>query len=150
MAVYLIAGPPCSGKTTLAQRMAGPGDQVLDFDTYCQRLDGRPGWDHPLRVRQRAEQLLRRDIDSLIRARRRAGQHYVIRSCPTRQSRENLATALRATVWLLNPGQAECERRATVDRRPTHTHAGIRQWYRDYQPSPLDRRPNTDRSCPAP
>lgn len=138
MAVYLIAGPPCSGKTTLAQRMAGPGDQVLDFDLICTELDGKPGWSHEKWVRERAGRVL----DCRIRQiRRHGGDTYLVRGAPNCLERTRLARSLGAKVWLLNPGRAECVRRARHGRRPARTAQAIRDWYGQYRPGPLDQSP---------
>lgn len=36
--VTLICGPPVAGKTTLAKRLAQPGDLILDLDTIAKQL----------------------------------------------------------------------------------------------------------------
>lgn len=136
--IYLVAGPPCSGKTTLARKLAKPEDQVLDFDAICTELDGQQGWTHSKQARERAAELLDQRIARLPQAR---GDAYLIRCAPSPRERTALARQLHAEVWLLNPGMHECMRRAVLARRPPRTARAIREWYIAYRPSPMDRRP---------
>lgn len=138
MPVYLIAGPPCAGKTTLAERIVKPDDVVLDFDAICTELDGIPGWSHTKPVRERAAVVLDTRAAQLSEHHEDA---YLLRYAPEPQERERLAHGLDATVWLLNPGQATCLRRARLTRRPPRTVHAIRDWYTRYRPSPLDSTP---------
>lgn len=138
MPIYLLAGPPCSGKSTLAARLAQPGDPILDFDTICTQLDGRPGWDHNRATQRRAEAVMTRRIQLL---RHHTGDAYVIRCAPNRTQRAHLARQLNAVVWLLNPGKDTCLRRARADHRPASTISGIHYWYRTYRPAPFDSAP---------
>jgi predicted kinase len=136
--IYLLAGPPCSGKSTLAGKLAKPGDPILDFDTICAELDGRPGWDHNRATQRRAEALMARRMRQL---HHHAGDAYVIRCAPDRIQRAHLARQLQATVWVLNPGKDTCLRRARADRRPASTVSGIAYWYRTYRPAACDTSP---------
>ena len=136
--VHLVTGPPCSGKSTLVARLAKLEDPVLDFDTVCTELDGRPGWDHDRRTQTRAEAVMTRRIRQL---RSHAGDAYVIRCAPDRAQRRDLARHLHATVWLLDPGKDVCLARARADRRPASTISGIAYWYRVYRPAPCDTAP---------
>lgn len=135
MSVYLICGPPCSGKSTFATKRANPGDVILDFDTLCAELDGHPGWTHSKQVRERAGLLMDRRIALLPR---HQGTVYVIRSAPDPRERTTLARQLNAQVWMCNPGMRECTRRARVDRRPARTVTAIRDWYAAYRPALCD------------
>lgn len=136
--IYVVVGPPCSGKSTLACKLAKPEDQVLDFDTICTQLDGLSGWTHTKQVRERAAELLEQRIAQLPRSQ---GDAYLIRCAPSARERATLACQLHAEVWLLNPGMRECLRRAHLARRPPRTTKAIRDWYRTYRPTPMDRCP---------
>jgi hypothetical protein len=125
--VLIIAGPPCSGKTTLAQQLAGPGDVVLDRDDMARRLGSPRGWLHEYRYGRAAEEWMQRELRRL--AWGVAGSAYVIRCLPRERDRIALAERLNATVRLLDPGMNECIRRAIADGRPAGTVEGIRRWY---------------------
>lgn len=145
MAVYLITGPPCSGKTTLARDRAQPGDLVLDFDDVCVELGSPHQWGHTPEVRRHADAVMWQRIHRLPQ---HAGDAYVIRCAADPRLRTRLARMLGATVWVLNPGMAECVRRARADRRPRGTEVAIGKWYARYRPTAVDRALLTQRVVP--
>ena len=139
--VVLIAGAPCSGKTTLAFQLARerPGI-VLDRDVIARGLGSTRGWLHEDALTERAEQIMRGEVARIGQAEDITA--YVVRSVPVPAARVGLAEQLRASVvYLLDPGIGECMRRATEDDRPGGTHRGVREWYRRYAPAGVDRRP---------
>lgn len=140
--VVLIAGPPCSGKSQLAQQLAraNPGI-VLDRDVIAQGLGSTQGWMHDEATTQQAEQIMLAEIARIAEAHDITA--YVVRSVPAPAQRMALAEELKASVvYLLNPGIGECMRRATEDDRPRGTHGGIRAWYQRYRPCGVDRAPH--------
>lgn len=131
----LLCGPPCSGKSTLAKRLAKPDDVVLDFDAICVELGSRDQWAHNQAVRAHAEAVMQTRMHRL--AQSRAGG-YVIRTAPDARQRVALAHQLGAdTVWVLDPGYAECVRRART--RPRGTVRAIKRWYARYTTSTVDQ-----------
>jgi hypothetical protein len=125
--ILIIAGPPCAGKSTLAQRLAVPGDVVLDRDDMARRLGSPKWWMHDYRYGVAAEQWMQRELRRL--AWGVTGSAYVVRGLPRVDERRALAERLNADVWLLDPGMNECIRRAIADGRPVGTVDGIRRWY---------------------
>jgi predicted kinase len=146
MATFVLAGPPCSGKSSLAWRLAQPADVVLDFDRICQELGSATRHDHPPALREAAEQEMQR---RMWRLRFHKADAYVIRWAPRPGQRAGYAKRLGATVWLLNPGAEECIRRAGLDDRPEHTVGEIHKWYRLFWPSPVDWPPPVLRATSA-
>ncbi len=143
--VVLIAGPPCSGKTTLAFQLARerPGI-VLDRDVIARGLGSTRGWLHEEALTERAEEIMQGEVARIGEAEDITA--YVVRSVPVPAARVGLAEQLRASVvYLLDPGIGECMRRATEDDRPAGTHRGVREWYRRYRPAGVDRRPGRPR-----
>lgn len=133
---YVLSGPPCAGKSTLAGRLAQPGDVVLDFDSICQELGSTERHGHTPDLRERAEQeMLRR----MWRLQFHKADAYVIRWAPRPRDRVAYAKRLDAIVWVINPGFNECVRRARIDARPDDTVDAIRKWYRLYRPSSVDQ-----------
>lgn len=148
MATFVLSGPPCAGKSTVAWSLAGPGDVVLDFDRICRELGSPAHHAHPLKVRERAEPEMQRRMWRL--QFRTGGDAYVIRWAPRAADRVALAKRLDAVVWMINPGFEECLRRAQLDARPEDTVDAIRKWYRLYRPSSVDQLcPYVDNSTPA-
>ena len=45
--VYVVYGPPCSGKTTYAKRAAGPNDLIVDIDSIWQCISNNPRYVKP-------------------------------------------------------------------------------------------------------
>lgn len=72
---------------------------------------------------------------------RGAGTAWLLRTAPRPQQRATLATQWQATVYLLNPGEAECRRRAKRDQRPTGTGRAVSDWYHWHRPWVGDRDP---------
>lgn len=135
--VTVICGPPCAGKTTLARRLAQPGDVVLDFDDVCVELGSRDQWSHPKPIREQAEALMRHRIRQLAYDCDAAG--WVIRTAPHPAQRRRLAEQLNATVWVLDPGMATCLARAAAGGRPRGTGQAIRAWYARYVRDAIDQ-----------
>lgn len=113
--VHLVCGPPCSGKTTLARRMAAPEDVVIDLDAVAAEM----GADRYSLGGRRLRAALRRR-DELLRALagRRYGEAWVIVSAPAREERRLWAAALgRVTLHELDASREECLRRTRADPR---------------------------------
>lgn len=124
----LIAGPPCSGKTHLADSLAEPGDVVLDFDVIARDLGSPAQWLHPEPFRSQAEARMRELLDQL--PGQGPGRAYVIRAAPTARARAITVRSIRADQCIvLDPGPTVCHERAARDGRPEGTHEQIDQWY---------------------
>ena len=82
MRIVLLCGPPCAGKTTLAHRMATPGDLILDYDDIARQLGSPTPWNHPEPYRTQAEQVMQQHI-AQAQASTAEGTAWVIRTAPT-------------------------------------------------------------------
>lgn len=135
--ITLICGPPASGKSTLARKLAQPGDLILDLDTIAQQLGSPQRWRHDPATVQAAEECMTLALRKLARTDHITA--WVIRSLPHPARRAQLARAIRAdTVCVLAPSMTEVLARARRDGRPTGTATTIRAWYRAYRPSEVD------------
>lgn len=132
MQVVLLCGPPCSGKTTLAQQVARLTDVVLDYDTIARSMGSPAMWMHPEPYRTAAEQRMQAGLAAAHAA--DGGTAWVIRTAPRPQQRASLAQRWGARVYLLDPGERECRRRAHTAHRPTGTARSIGEWYHRYRP----------------
>lgn len=140
MRIVALCGPPCSGKTTLAHHLTTPGDTVIDYDDLARALGSPALWRHPEPWRTMAEQELQARLSHAWHT-RGAGTAWLLRTAPRPQQRATLATQWQATVYLLNPGEAECRRRAKRDQRPTGTGRAVSDWYHWHRPWVGDRDP---------
>lgn len=135
MHIVVLAGPPCSGKTTLAHRMAQAeqGDVVLDYDTIAHTMGSPVHWLHPEPWRTQAEHEMQHAI---LRAHQTpgTGTAWVLRTAPRPAHRERLAQQWGCHVYLLDPGEQECRRRAVADSRPSGTRQSIGLWYHRHSP----------------
>lgn len=129
MTVHVVAGPPCSGKSTHIAEHASPDAVVIDLDRIAQALgypDDHIDWGdrvvHPARV---AAMLARASL--LKRAHTLGSEVWV--STSTLDLVHSLATR-DVQVVELDPGAAECAARAKRDGRSDATLEQIRRWYR--------------------
>lgn len=133
--VTLVCGPPAAGKTSWACSRAGPGDQVIDLDEICRSLGSRSTHDHPRHIKRMAERV-RQSLED--HASDHPGQTFVIRTLPRATDRAAAAERLGARVVVLATPADEAIGRARADGRPEWTEQAIRQWWENYEPSPLD------------
>lgn len=140
MRIVLLCGPPCSGKTSLAHHLATPRDRVLDFDVIARDLGSPTMWNHDDPWRTQAEDLFQAHLAAVHRT-RTPGTAWVLRTAPRPNQRARLATQWHATVYLLNPGEPECVRRAKADSRPSGTSRAIGLWHHRYRAWLGDRDP---------
>jgi predicted kinase len=135
--VTLVCGPPCAGKTTWAREQAGEDAWVVDWDDFARRSGSTARWNHSQSVRDEAEARMQDAIASVAAA--DEGEFYVIRCVPNRSRREALAEYLRADrVAVLLPSIDTLMVRAAERSNAHKAQRGIREWLRDYSPSPID------------
>lgn len=125
----IVCGPPCAGKTTYIQDRATPADIVIDLDQIAQAIS--PGYRHwqgmlepgllnkSIRVRNEM-------LGSLSRL--TSGKAWFIVAAPTQAERTWWKTQLDGDVVLLDPGPAECKRRA-VQRGTPKAAKGVDEWH---------------------
>lgn len=126
--VYLVCGPPCSGKTTYVREHMKPGDLVVDYDDIARRLGSRRQHGHEYKYHRRIEATISRALDAI-----KAGKHnraWVIRSLPEPKHRQALADQLGATVVLLDAPDEVLTERARRRRDASRTVAAINEWRR--------------------
>lgn len=132
MRVVLIAGPPCSGKTTLVQQLAKSNDAVLDHDAIARHLGSPVRWVHPEPYRTMAERELQAQLLQAFHW-PSDGTCWLIRTAPLPATRMAIAKQWSAIVYVLNPGERECQRRARATKRPPGTGRRIGQWFNHYR-----------------
>lgn len=129
--LYVIMGPPCSGKTTHVAAHRKLADVVIDMDALAAAFGG--SGPHNARGGHRAASLTARNaiLDRLAAGRWDSdGDVWLIHHHPTHQAQARYQ-AMGAQLVLLDPGEAVCLARARADHRPRWTHTAITEWYAD-------------------
>lgn len=127
--LYVVTGPPASGKSTWVRAHAKPGDIVVDYDLMAGALSGphqADPYDHP-------EPLRSVTFKARTAAIREALRHvatvdiYIIHSMP---SKEWMATYAEhsAEIVVVDPGRDVVMRRI-ADERPPAARSVATRWY---------------------
>ncbi|MEX0755687.1 MAG: AAA family ATPase [Actinomycetota bacterium] len=134
MTLTLIAGPPCSGKTTLAREQAGD-TPVIDFDDVYQQISGLERYERgSAMVDERASSAFRQAIDDLILE---DCNGWIVQSAPRRWQPQTLRRAgVAHTIVLMVPPEV-CLERVRLER-PPRWERWVFDWFRDYQSDPDD------------
>lgn len=132
MSVYVIMGPPCSGKSTYALEHAGPHDVVVDMDRLAVALSGRGAPTHGhTRVIDRLAYVARRAVlDEALNAAMNSELEvsvYIVHTNPGARDKHRY-TAVGAEVITLDPGREVVEQRCR-EMRPESSMEGVRRWY---------------------
>jgi len=128
--LFIVCGPPCSGKSTYVAEHKRAGETVIDLDSIMTELD--PSYRHWSGYLDRV--LLNRAIrqrNALLGDLKRQsfGRAWFIVSAPTPAERAWWSGKLGGGVILMQPGFAECKRRAVARGTPLAVQ-GVEQWER--------------------
>lgn len=125
--LYVVTGPPASGKTTWVRKRAKHGDIIIDLDAIAAALTvGSDGHTHPhpvLRTAQRARSVA---IDEAIKH-SSTTDVYVIHTLPKPDTMQRYRDH-GAQVVTIDPGRDVVEQRITEQRHHT-AHAMAARWY---------------------
>jgi hypothetical protein len=136
--VYLVCGPPGSGKTTWVRERALPGDLVWDQDDFLRYLfhfgpDARPDLPHGIGVAREAREAILRALVSFP-----VGRAFLIMGGADRQEREAIASSVGAELVMLATPEAECLQRIADDPtrgsvRWEEWEAAVKRWWTTYR-----------------
>lgn len=126
--VVVVAGAPCSGKSTYVADKRHPGDVVVDFDQLAQAL-GAPGRLNLAAQDYGAIRQAARDARASVIAAAKRGKYGTVRVWVIQTWAGEWPAGVE--IVTLDPGVAECHARADADGRPAETHHAIDQWYAD-------------------
>jgi predicted kinase len=136
--LYLVTGPPASGKTTWVRDNAKHGDITIDYDLIAASLTPTGGdpYDQPGHIKAVTKAARQAAIDTATRY-ANTTHVYVIQSMPSARMLEQYK-ARGAHIITIDPGAevviARCKR-----ERPWRMTQAAKQWYRtDDQPERQD------------
>ena len=140
MAIALIYGPPCGGKTTHVLTHAQPDDLVIDHDLLAQDAGSGRTHNHYSEYRDAAEAEVNRLLDEVA-----AGKHpnaWVIRTAPDKERRDALARYIRASETVLITGPRDVlMARAQHRDDPIATVRAINRWFEVADGKPRRKHP---------
>ncbi|MDX2681093.1 AAA family ATPase [Streptomyces sp. NY05-11A] len=130
--LYVITGPPASGKSTWIQAHATARDIVIDLDRIASALTGpgAPQWNHDPLVQRVAQRARFAAIDEAVK-------HvddvdvYLIHTMPSPKARARYRRA-GAEIVTVDPGEDVVRERVAVMRSPA-MDAVVTRWYRDFR-----------------
>ena len=113
--VYLIYGPPMSGKNTYVEQRAWPGDLIIDMDNIYQAITGLPRYDKPDTLYQNAAAVQSLLIDHVKTRMGRWDNAWIIGGYPDRYKRDRVAEQTGAEIIRIEATRDECMARLKLD-----------------------------------
>ena len=132
--IFLVYGPPLSGKTTYVESVANAGDLIIDMDSIWQCISGQPRYVKPGKLRGIAFGVHNYLMDA---AKVRNGKWqscYIIGGYALISERERIIKEYGAREVFLDVSEEECKNRLMVsdDRDKNEWTGYIEEWFRRY------------------
>lgn len=127
-ALYVVTGPPASGKTTWVQQHARPGDITIDYDALANVLTPPSGHTHTHAPQVQAVTKAARQA-AINQALATSGPHsvYIIHSAPSAGAIRQYQT-LGAEIVTIDPGIDVVMARCKAER-PWQMQRAVKEWY---------------------
>ena len=126
--VYIVYGPPCSGKTTFVQNNAGPNDIIVDMDSIYQMITINDRYIKPDRLKMNAF-AVRDCLYEQIKYRTGKWENaYVIAGLPMAMERQRLEIRLNASSVFIDVDADTCKARAQERSNAEETIKYIEEW----------------------
>lgn len=132
--VYLIHGSPCSGKSTYAKSVAGPGDIILDMDAIWACISAQDSGGHFCRDERLRHNVFKIRDCMLDMIKTRYGEWanaYIIGGYPRIMERERMATLYGAEIIHIDTPKEVCLQRAS--QRPKEWAGFIENYWETFQ-----------------
>lgn len=127
--VYIVWGPPLSGKSTLVQQNMRYGDIVMDIDTLWQAITLQPMHVKPNACRLNVFKLKEDLMDQIKTRYGMFCDAYVIAALPDKYDRQKLAEKLGAELIQCECTKEECYERLARSKRPIEWKKYIDEWF---------------------
>lgn len=129
--VYLVYGPPNSGKTTWVHENAGVNDLILDMDSIWQMISVNDRYVKPNRLKQNVF-AVRDCLLDMIKMRTGKWQNaYIIGGYPMQMERENMERIYGCEPISIFENEDVCLMRS--EGKPDEWKNYVRQWFDNYQ-----------------
>lgn len=126
--LYLVTGPPASGKSTWVREHANHGDITIDYDALAATLTPAGGKPHawPTEVKAVVKAARKAAIDTALRHSTTVDVYIIHSSLSTPMLNHYLAHG--AQVITIDPGMATVMARCKAER-PWQMQQAVKQWY---------------------
>lgn len=135
--VYLVYGPPLSGKSTLLRQRAKRGDIIVDIDRLYGAMSGLPYYDKPDALFSNVIAVQNLLLDQIRTRLGKWANAWVVGGYADKFKRERLADDLGAELVFCNASHEECLRRLDADEnlryRKDEWHKYIDKWFDQYR-----------------
>jgi hypothetical protein len=134
--VYIVFGPPLSGKTSFVQEYMSRGDLVVDMDRLFAAVSMLPSYDKPDSLLTNIRGIHNLLLDNIKTRYGKWNSAWVIGGYADRYKREKLASDLGAELIFCNVSKEECLRRLELDKdrqfRKDEWKLYIEKWFERY------------------
>lgn len=113
--VYIVYGPPLSGKHSFVRQQIKRGDLVIDIDALYQAVSGLPWYDKPNNIYRNVMAAHDALIDNVKTRFGKWSNAYIIGGYPEKYKREAIADSLGAEFVYCKATQDECIARLMAD-----------------------------------
>ena len=136
--VYLVYGPPLSGKTSFVREHMKRGDIVVDMDRLYAAVSMLPEYDKPDSLLSNVMAMQRALIDNIKTRYGKWHSAWIVGGYADRYRREQLADSLGAELVFCDVSQEECLSRLAIDADRQHRQDEwrkyIEKWFMEYTP----------------
>nr|WP_274363826.1 MULTISPECIES: HNH endonuclease [unclassified Paenibacillus] len=136
-AVYIVYGPPLSGKQELVKQQASRGDLIVDMDRLYEAVSGLPFYDKPDNLLGNVTAVHNHLIDNIKTRFGKWNNAWIIGGYADRHKREWLASELGAELVFCASTKEDCLQRLETDEdrryRKDEWRGYIEKWFEQYR-----------------
>lgn len=134
--VFLVYGPPMSGKNTYVKQRSWPGDLIVDMDNIYQAISGLPRYDKPNSLYNNAITVQSALLDNIKTRYGRWDNAWIIGGYPEKYKRERIAKDVGAEIIFIKADELTCKGRLLTDKdrinRKKEWESYIDKWFNKY------------------
>lgn len=126
--VYLVYGPPCSGKTTWVESVCNDDDLIIDIDRIWECLCVSDKYHKPNRIKSNVFGVRDTLIDQVKIRKGMWRNAYIIGGYPLRTDRDRICSLLRAREVFISEDKETCLSRCKDEKWKGY----VEDWFEDY------------------